>query len=729
MRRTACRAGALLCTVATLTAACSGSAPETIEALDAEQRAALERLLAEEDRRPPVAGATELRAALSSDVALLRRFAARGIGRLEDPSALGLLAPLLADADAAARAQAAAAIAQSTFNEPSATAAELLGDRLPDEPDAVVRGALAHALGRLRPVSPEAATNTLDVLVELTRDAPVETLLPTLRGLEWLVRTNAETLVIDPEATARLIELARYGRAGAEGHIEPEDGGATDTEAVLASARVRRLALATLRAASTLDAATVETALYDPDVEVRRLAAAAVGTVPEETMLPVLVQIAQADASGMVRYEGLRWYGRRLRLTGGCDPIVGAVEDEDAHVALLAIDLLAQGCRGIAGGDDDPRPAALLEELARALPGLSAAAATEDLPAPVAWHRGAHALVSLARLAPGAAEPLIPAFARNPVWQVRMYAARAADAAGAVDTLERLAGDPHPNVVDAALRGLLDHLGGAASPFAVAALASDDYQLLITAADALESSDDPAAPAALLAALARVTEQQRETSRDPRMALLERAGELGDAGNAAEVRPYVNDFDPRVAALAAQILTTWTGESVAPSPRPLPPQPFPGIDELLELQRAVARLHLPGGVVTIELYPFEAPTNVSRFARQAREGYFEGLTFHRVVPNFVVQGGSPGANEYVGAGPYTRDELTVRSHLRGTVGISTRGRDTGDGQIFINLVDNVRLDHNYTIIGSVREGMEVVDAVLEGTTIERVTVEPGGAPD
>ena len=103
-------------------------------------------------------------------------------------------------------------------------------------------------------------------------------------------------------------------------------------------------------------------------------------------------------------------------------------------------------------------------------------------------------------------------------------------------------------------------------------------------------------------------------------------------------------------------------------------------------------------------------------------GYFDGLTFHRVVPNFVIQGGSPGANEYAGDGPYTRDELTARPHLRGTVGISTRGRDTGDAQIFVNLVDNVRLDHNYTIFAEVSAGMDVVDAVLEGSTIERITL-------
>ena len=123
----------------------------------------------------------------------------------------------------------------------------------------------------------------------------------------------------------------------------------------------------------------------------------------------------------------------------------------------------------------------------------------------------------------------------------------------------------------------------------------------------------------------------------------------------------------------------------------------------------------------VELLPDLAPRNAWRFVTLARAGYFDGLTFHRWVPNFVLQGGSPGANEYAGDGPYTRDEVGG-SHWRGTVGISTRGRDTGDAQIFINLVDNVRLDHDYTVFGFVAEGMDVVDGLLEGAVIERAEV-------
>jgi cyclophilin family peptidyl-prolyl cis-trans isomerase len=129
-----------------------------------------------------------------------------------------------------------------------------------------------------------------------------------------------------------------------------------------------------------------------------------------------------------------------------------------------------------------------------------------------------------------------------------------------------------------------------------------------------------------------------------------------------------------------------------------------------------------GGEIEIRLLVEHAPINAARFERFAASGSLDGLTFHRVVTNYVLQGGSPGANEYTGAYDYTRDEIGLVSHWRGTVGTSTRGRDPGDGQIFINLVDNLQLDHEYTVFGEVVSGMDVADQVAEGDVIVRATV-------
>src|SRR5205823_13508731 len=111
--------------------------------------------------------------------------------------------------------------------------------------------------------------------------------------------------------------------------------------------------------------------------------------------------------------------------------------------------------------------------------------------------------------------------------------------------------------------------------------------------------------------------------------------------------------------------------------------------DLRRFASARARVTLRGlGAFELALFTSQAPATVLRFARLAESGYYNGLTFHRVVGNFVIQGGSPGANEYIGDEAFMRDEVGLWPHVRGAVGISTRGHDTGDAQIFIDLVDN-----------------------------------------
>ena len=129
-----------------------------------------------------------------------------------------------------------------------------------------------------------------------------------------------------------------------------------------------------------------------------------------------------------------------------------------------------------------------------------------------------------------------------------------------------------------------------------------------------------------------------------------------------------------------------------------------------------------GGRFEVTLRPDLAPVTTARVVALAREGFYDLLTWHRVEPNFVIQGGSPNANEYFGDARFLADEVGSVSHERGTLGISTRGRNTGDAQLFVNLVDNLRLDFDYTVWGQVTGGMEVVDGILEGDVIDRIDV-------
>jgi cyclophilin family peptidyl-prolyl cis-trans isomerase/HEAT repeat protein len=451
------------------------------------------------------------------------------------------------------------------------------------------------------------------------------------------------------------------------------------------------------------------------------LAAAAPASVPDDVRGRV-IRDGLADREYVVRYEALRVHGRSLTsATAEWELVLAALSDPSPHVALLAIDLLSNA---------QARPDAAVERLrreARTLPTAPAAPAIvgrgNRTASTAEWHPAAHALVSLAKTAPDAAREMLPVFVASPLWPVRMYAARAAAIVSDADLLLRLAADPSDNVRDAALGELRTLKGHDADDLYLAALQRPDYQVILTATRALEKTPEPArAVTALLAALVRITAERRDTSRDPRMALVARIGELGQPGDAQALMPYTTDFDPQVTAAAAALIGTWTGQTPAVAPRPLPVERLLLVDiERLRSARAVVTM-AGRGVFELELLTDDAPATVARFVRLARAGYYNGLTSHRVVPNFLIQGGSPGANEFMGDGAYLRDELGLQPHVRGSVGISTRGRDTGDAQICPDLVDNPRLDHDYTVFARVVAGLDVLDRVLECDVIERIEI-------
>jgi cyclophilin family peptidyl-prolyl cis-trans isomerase len=217
---------------------------------------------------------------------------------------------------------------------------------------------------------------------------------------------------------------------------------------------------------------------------------------------------------------------------------------------------------------------------------------------------------------------------------------------------------------------------------------------------------------ALLDALRRLTVEGKETSRDARLPLLEAIAIHASPSNANELEPFLKDFDAKVAEKAAQVIIGLSGRAALPEPQPYPrgwPQEFKDLRQCVIVQLAT------GGSFRIQMDPSLAPIAVDHFLKLAlRDRYYDGLSMHRVVPNFVLQGGSPGANEYSGAREYMRDEVGGRN-VRGTVGLSTRGRNTGDAQFFINLVDNPRLDYDYTVFAHIlSDDFPVIDKIQEG---------------
>jgi peptidyl-prolyl cis-trans isomerase B (cyclophilin B) len=132
------------------------------------------------------------------------------------------------------------------------------------------------------------------------------------------------------------------------------------------------------------------------------------------------------------------------------------------------------------------------------------------------------------------------------------------------------------------------------------------------------------------------------------------------------------------------------------------------------------------GDMTVEFYDKDAPNTVANFLKLSKEGFYNGVTFHRVIPNFVIQGGDPTGTGAGGPGYKIECELDGDNqyHDRGVLSMAHAGRDTGGSQFFIchSRTQTAHLDRNHTCFGKVIENVEVVDAIRQGDKILAIEV-------
>ena len=130
-----------------------------------------------------------------------------------------------------------------------------------------------------------------------------------------------------------------------------------------------------------------------------------------------------------------------------------------------------------------------------------------------------------------------------------------------------------------------------------------------------------------------------------------------------------------------------------------------------------------GSEIRIELYPEDAPKTVENFVTLAKKGFYDGLTFHRVVPSFVVQGGDPKGNGTGGPGHTIPAEFNKQKHVRGTVAMArAQDPDSAGSQFYITYGPTPHLDGSYTVFGRVVAGMEHVDRIKQGDRMRTVAI-------
>ena len=139
-----------------------------------------------------------------------------------------------------------------------------------------------------------------------------------------------------------------------------------------------------------------------------------------------------------------------------------------------------------------------------------------------------------------------------------------------------------------------------------------------------------------------------------------------------------------------------------------------------------AEIHTKKGVMKINFFEEDAPNTVKNFIDLANDGYYDGLTFHRVIPNFVIQGGCPKGDGTGGPGYQIDCELDGDNqyHDKGVLSMAHAGRNTGGSQFFIchNRENTAHLDRNQTVFGKVVEGLEVIDQIKEEDVMEKVVI-------
>lgn len=367
-----------------------------------------------------------------------------------------------------------------------------------------------------------------------------------------------------------------------------------------------------------------------------------------------------------------------------CDSIRVALTDSVWAVRLRAADLASPACAS------DTTIMATLRRWT-ATPPMNARRRRGE----PGWQAAAHGLVALARIAPQNARPMLDRFVTSPVPGVRMYVARASTSLSDTAMLRSLATDANDNVREVAIDSLARLAGHSADDIFLRALNARGYQVIRAGARALKgSSRSGEVLAAARTTLARLRADSSETSHDARAALGERLKEFGDSTSIDLLRP------PRPAPVPADAVALALGREYR--------------------LRVTLADSSGGGSFVVRLRGDVAPIMAARVLSLVRSGWYNGRAWYRVEPDFVIQGGGPGSNEYVGHPRYMRDELSSVPQLRGTVGMSTRGHDTGDAQWFVNLRDNQRLTRDYTTWAEVVEGIDVVDGILEGDVIARI---------
>jgi cyclophilin family peptidyl-prolyl cis-trans isomerase/HEAT repeat protein len=624
--------------------------------------------------------------------------AADGAGKLKRIAALedaradaSVVAAFLADDDAAVRARAALALGRLQ----DSTAVPALG-KLVGDPSDDVRVSAAFALGQTFTVS--SAAHLLTFASDKSDEVQAA-------AVEALGKTKSR------EAVRPLIRMLDSRRTG------------------LASRAA--LSLAFLGDSTALPA--LWKAAGSRDEEMRWHVAYALENIPHAKSLKVLAKLAK-DKSWLVRSYAARALGKTP--SDGSAAVLGTLSsDADWHVRVNAARSLgafpaSTGVPHLVSMLDDrsfqvkAAACASLGKLASSDAASFITRLTFDSSATVR----AEAVRALVLSNKQTVQALMDQLLRQDVWFVRgsFYEALGeAKVDGALELLQAVfQTETDARARASAVVGLGKLKSRDALSILQAAVTDPDIVVAACACEALGEVGEPRALGTLLAAYEAWKDNPEP---DVKVAVIEALTNLKAAGALETYREALYDGDLRVRKAAHEAFKELWGRRLADSLWALsrlafkPPMEVPDdYDVATSSYSGRVSVATEKGEIVIQLLGGEAPNTVRNFVKLVERGYYDGLTFHRVVPNFVIQDGCPRGDGWGGPGYSIRCEINRVPYSAGAVGMALSGKDTGGSQFFITHSPQPHLDGRYTVFGRVVQGMEVVEKTDRGDKIREI---------
>ncbi len=624
---------------------------------------------------------------LSDAEARVRRRAALAIGHVGLRDGVAPLVKLLADTDPEVRQMAAFALG-------------LLGDSTARDP-------LVGALADPSPLVQGSAAEALGLLGDPAAAPPIGALLARVVQSGALAQTPSDDDDARRDTPAAAFRLGVYALVRLKAY-EPLAAAVLDASG---QPRVHwwpvAFALARLEDKRALNALLAFT--KDAHPYTRAFAVKGLGALKDPAALPALMPLL-SSGDRPVLIETIRALGR-IADPSVAPPLLKIIDDvkSEPHVRLEAVTVI--------GGVHAPGVVdTLLDVISDPSPSVRAAA-----------------LRSLVSLDPENFTTVLSGLDPDPHWSVRAALATILgtlpSAVGQTRLLAML-NDADQRVVPAVLASLAKLEVTGAAGVMLEHLKADDPVVRATAATAIGQLKPPEGAQALAEAY-RIG--QRDSNYTARAAALAAVVQYGAAAATPLLTSALADKDWAVRVRAAMLLkqidpTAAAGvdEQIRPAPTTLPVDVYAAPRLTSPPVSTQAYIDTDRGSIQLELAVIDAPLTVESFITLARKGYFNGLSIHRVVSNFVVQDGDPRGDGEGGPGYTIRDELNERPYLRGTLGMALDPwPDTGGSQFFIALSPQPHLDAKYTVFGRVIAGMDVVDQIQPWDVIRRVRVWDG----